>query len=143
MESSFSQGTKDTTPKDSGDPELESLLKDIQQKIKQLPESKGVLTKAELMVIMEADQALTKYSQEKKITDVEISFPAPTSPDEKKEYAKAFLMYKKVLKTDIEEASKDGSNPVTVAIGEIDKALLLIAKFRDLKGVKIAVSTAD
>ncbi len=58
MESSFSQGTKDTTPKDSGDPELESLLKDIQQKIKQLPESKGVLTKAELMVIMEADQAL-------------------------------------------------------------------------------------
>ncbi len=52
-------------------------------------------------------------------------------------------MYKKVLKTDIEEASKDGSNPVTVAIGEIDKALLLIAKFRDLKGVKIAVSTAD
>ncbi len=148
LERSFTQKKEDDSPKSSGksdskgsgDLELDNLLKDIQDKINQLPESKGVITKDELLLIAEADQALKLYSKEKKITGIDISFPAPSDPSEQEDLAKALEKYKNKMDKELNTLDDD-TDPITVAIKDVDKALLLIAKVRDLKGVNIEVST--
>ncbi len=132
------QEEEDDSLLDTDDSDIEDRIQKIREKLDQLQSTGGVLTEKEKEVIMEIEEALRMTADKKGITELNISFPAPSDPDKQQKLVAILRKFKEQ-----EESQGLPDDSMDAKIKETEKLLEVIAKARGLIGLKIGVKTVD